>query len=169
MPDPQTSYDGSMPDPQTIIMVLKQEQALRTRHCQVLEAQGRALMLCDRMRFAALETDHAALLVHLQMQDAARRSALADDAGEPVTVADVLAQMDESHRAHRTLTALRHALGALAERSRTLMQRNEMLIRSELSYLAFSLDLFVEAGRASGQSYGSGMLTGGRLGLDQRA
>jgi len=49
------------------------------------------------------------------------------------------------------------------------MQRNEMLIRNELNYLAFSLDLFVEAGRAAGQSYGGGAMLGARMGLDRRA
>ncbi len=158
-----------MLDTKTLIAVLKQEQTLRTRHCQVLEAQQRALLACDRTRFAALEPDHADLLVQLQEQEIARREVLMDDNGEPQTLSVLLEQMEENSRMARTLAALRDKLRETIERSQILMQRNEMLIRNELSYLAFSLDLFVEAGRTAGQSYGGGAVLGGRLGLDRRA
>jgi len=158
-----------MPNTQMLITLLKQEQTLRARHCQVLEAQQRALLACDRARFMALEPDHADLLVKLEEQETARRSALTDDNGEPVTLSAVLEEMGETTRAFRTLATVRDTLRETIERSRTLMQRNEMLIRNELNYLAFSLDLFVEAGRAAGQSYGGGAMLGGRLGLDRRA
>ncbi len=158
-----------MPNTQTLITLLKQEQTLRTRHCQLLEAQQRALLACDRARFAQLEPAHADLLVQLEAQETLRRAALTDDNGASLTLSAVLEEMDETDRASRTLTGLRDKLRETIERSRTLMQRNEMLIRNELNYLAFSLDLFVEAGRASGQNYGGGALLGGRLGLDRRA
>lgn len=158
-----------MSDTQTLIALLKQEQILRMRHCQLLEAQQRALLACDRARFARLEPDHADLLVQLASQETMRRTALSDDDGEPITLSAVLEQMDETSRACRTLTTLRDKLRETIERSRTLMLRNEMLIRNELNFLAFSLDLFVEAGRATGQSYGGGAFLGGRLGLDRRA
>ncbi len=158
-----------MPDTQTLITILKQEQALRTRHCRLLEAQQRALLSCDRARFAKLEPEHADLLVQLEAQETLRRDALADADGEPVTLSAVLEDMGETTRASRTLTTLRDTLRETIDRSRILMQRNEMLIRNELNYLAFSLDLFVEAGRAAGQSYGGGAMLGGRLGLDRRA
>ncbi len=92
-----------------------------------------------------------------------------DDNGEPQTLPVLLEQMEENSRMARTLAALRDKLRETIERSQILMQRNEMLIRNELSYLAFSLDLFVEAGRTAGQSYGGGAVLGGRLGLDRRA
>jgi len=158
-----------MPDTQTLISILKQEQILRLRHCKLLEAQGRALLACDRARFGKLEPDHADLLVQMAAQETARQSALTDEDGEMQTLSAILEEMEENSRARRTLTMLRDTLRETIERSRILMQRNEMLIRNELNYLAFSLDLFVEAGRAAGQSYGGGAILGPRLGLDRRA
>lgn len=158
-----------MPDTQTLISILKQEQILRLRHCKLLEAQGRALLACDRARFGKLESDHADLLVQMAAQETARQSALTDEGGEAQTLSAILEEMEENSRARRTLTMLRDTLRETVERSRTLMQRNEMLIRNELNYLAFSLDLFVEAGRTAGQSYGGGATLSPRLGLDRRA
>lgn len=158
-----------MYDTQALITVFKQEHSLRTRHCQVLEAQQRALLACDRARFIALEPDHADMMVKLEEQEALRQTALMDDDGEAITLSAVLEEIEGNSRAFRILTSLRDKLYETIERSRTLMQRNEMLIHNELSYLEFSLDLFVEAGRSAGQSYGGGAMLGGRLGLDRRA
>lgn len=158
-----------MTDPKTLTTILKRELALRTRHCQLLEAQGRALLACDRARFTALEPGLADMLAQMQAQETARRAALTDDNGDPLTLSALLEQMEPDSRAWGTLTSLRDSLRETIERSQTLMQRNEMLIRSELSFLAFSLDLFVEAGRAAGQGYSGGTRLGGRLGLDRLA
>ncbi len=158
-----------MPSPQQIAAVLKQEHALRLRHCQILEAQGRALLACDRPRFVALEAEHADLLVLLDAQKAARQDVLVDDAGHPQTLTFLMEAMPESARPRRTLEGLRTALLEAADRAQTLARRNEMLIQNELNYLAFALDLFVEAGRTASSGYGGRALIGGRLGLDRRA
>ena len=46
--------------------------------------------------------------------------------------------------------------------------RNQSLINNELNYIAFMLDLFVEAGRSAETGYGAGSM-GPRLLLDRRA
>lgn len=157
-----------MPDIKQITTLLKQEHALRLRHCRLLEAQQAALLACDRARFTTLEPEHADIVALLADHEALRTEALFGDDGEAITVSVLLETLPEG-RVRQALAAARDALVSAAERTQTLSRRNEMLIRNELSYLEFSLDLFVEAGRAAGQSYGGGALLGGRLGLDRRA
>lgn len=158
-----------MPSLPQLIAVLKQEHALRLRHCRLLEAQGRALLACDRARFMALETEHAALLVEMEAQAVRRQEVLADDTGTPQTLTQLLETMPEDTRPRRALESLRDALLAAASRAQTLARRNEMLIQNELNYLTFALDLFVEAGRTANRGYGGRALIGGCLGLDRRA
>lgn len=151
-----------------IIAVLKREHALQVRHSQILEAQQRALMACDRVRFCALEGDYADLLVLLEKQDTARRAALTDEAGDALTVTAVLESLPEG-RTRLVMQTLRDGLRKTLAYIETLSRRNEMLIRNELNYLTFTMDVFVEAGRSAGQSYGGATSLGGRLGLDRRA
>lgn len=158
-----------MPSLPQLIAVLKQEHALRLRHCRLLEAQGRALLACDRARFIALETEHAALLVEMEAQAVRRQEVLADDTGAPQTLSHWLETMPDDARPRRALESLRDALFAAASRAQTLARRNEMLIQNELNYLTFALDLFVEAGRTANRGYGGRALIGGCLGLDRRA
>ncbi len=66
--------------------MLRDELALQTRHCKLLEAQEQALLACDRERFAALQDEHARMLAALEAQDAARRAALTDEEGQPLTL-----------------------------------------------------------------------------------
>lgn len=59
-------------------------------------------------------------------------------------------------------------LSKTVDQNRVLSARNEQLINNELKYIAFMLDLFVEAGRSAEAGYGVGSGVG-RLLLDRRA
>ncbi len=159
-----------MPDAKHILQVLRDELALQMRHCKLLEAQEQALLACDRARFTALQDDYASVLVALEAQDAARRNALADESG-PLTLSQLREAVPVESR--RGLDTLGDGLTQTVERIQTLSRRNKTLIQNELDYFAFTLDLFVEAGRSIDTGYGpgggrSGHLTG-RLMLDRRA
>jgi len=159
-----------MPDAKHILQVLRDELALQTRHCKLLEAQEQALLACDRARFTDLQDDYASVLVALEAQDAARRAALEDGSG-PLTLSQLKDLVPAKSR--HGLDALGDGLTQTLDRIQTLSRRNKTLIQNELDYFAFTLDLFVEAGRSSDASYGprgmrSGHLTG-RLMLDRRA
>ena len=136
-----------------ILQVLRAELALQTRHGNLLEAQQLALLACDRPRFAALQEDYAQVVVQLEAQDTARKAALQDENGQALTLSAIkdralpkdlpkLASLEES---------LRQAL----DKVQALTRRNQTLIQNELDYLAFSLDLFVEAGRTADNGYGA--------------
>ena len=158
-----------MIDTKRILKTLRDELALQTRHCKLLEAQEQALLTCDRTRFAALQEEHADMLPLLEAQDTARRSILIDDDGKPLPLS-ALKELIPPHAFRGLEEGLRRTL----ERVQTLTCRNQVLIQNELKYLAFTLDLFMEAGRNADNGYGpnrhngGGRLTG-RLLLDRRA
>ena len=145
-----------MAEPQNIkqiIKVLRDELALQTRHLKLLESQQLALLACDRVRFTALQEEYALVLVQLEAQDTARRAAMTGEDGEPVTVSAVKAQCSE--RNESVLQTLEDSLRRTLDQVQLLTKRNGTLIQNELDYLAFSLDLFVEAGRSADNGYGT--------------
>lgn len=156
-----------MTNEQRLIKNLRQELALQTRHRSLLEAQGRALLACDREHFCTLEEGHAAILVQLQGQEQERTALLCDAAGQPCTLSVFLEGV--SPRGRRTLETLRDSLGKTLAQVRELSTRNQSLINNELKYIAFMLDLFVEAGRSADTAYGTKSGLGRRLLLDRRA
>ena len=153
--------------PKQIMQVLRDELALQTRHCKLLEAQEQALLTCDRGRFAALQEEHCRMLAVLEAQDGARRAALTDEAGTPLT----LTMLKEAFptASLRGLPGLEAGLKKTLDRVQALTRSNQKLIQNELNYLAFTLDLFVEAGRTADKGYGGGGRITGRLLLDRRA
>ncbi len=156
-----------MTDTKRILQVLRDELALQTRHCKLLEAQEQALLTCDRGRFAALQEQHCAMLAVLEVQDDARRAALVDDAGMPLTLSGLKELLPPASL--RGLPALENNLRRTLDRVQALTRSNRKLIQNELNYLAFTLDLFVEAGRTADNGYGGGGRMVGRLLLDRRA
>ena len=136
-----------------IIKVLRDELALQTRHLKLLESQQLALLACDRARFTALQEDYAVVLVQLEAQDTARRTALAGEDGQPLTL--LLLKEQCSERNQTVLQTLEDSLRQTLGQVQILTKRNQTLIQNELDYLAFSLDLFVEAGRSADNGYGA--------------
>lgn len=155
-----------MTDAQPLIQCLKQQSTLQMRHCQILEAQGRALLACDRPRFSALQDEYAQLLLQLQEQEKNRRALMQDEQGNPCTLTQLMENYPE--RSQKTLQTVRDGLRRNLDRAQELSRRNQGLIQNELKYFAFMLDLFVEAGRSAEAEYGGGGL-GRRLLLDRRA
>lgn len=161
-----------MLEPKQILQTLRDELALQKRHCKLLEAQEQALLACDRGRFAALQQEHCEMLAVLEAQDAARRAALTDEAGVPLTLSALKETLPATNL--RGLPSVEDGLRRTLDRVQALTRSNQKLIQNELNYLAFTLDLFVEAGRTADNGYGppngggSGRLTG-RLLLDRRA
>ena len=156
-----------MPEPKQIIQVLRDELALQKRHCKLLEAQEQALLACDRGRFAALQEEHCGMLAALEAQDDARRAALKDEGGAPLTLSALKERLPETSL--RGLPAVEDGLRQTLDRVQALTRSNQKLIQNELNYLAFTLDLFVEAGRTADNGYGGGGRAAGRLLLDRRA
>ncbi len=156
-----------MPDTKKILKVLRDDLTLQTRHCKVLEAQELALLTCNRALFAQTQEQHAALVAKLEVQDTARRAALVDGDGQPITLSGLKGIAPESSL--RGLDALENGLKHILEQVQTLTRRNRSLIQNELDYIAFSLDLFVEAGRTAGDGYGGAGIAAGRLLMDRRA
>ena len=106
------------------------------------------------------------MLGQLEMQDQARRAALTTPDG-PVTIASIIKAAEG--QSQRILSQLRGDLGRLLERVQALSHQNEQLLQNELDYIAFTLDLVVEAGRKGDSPYGGGVALAGRMGLDRRA
>lgn len=154
-------------DTKHVIKVLREELALQTQHRKLLEAQEQALLACDRARFVALQVEHARMLGQLEAQDAACREALRDNAGSPVTLSALKATAPAGSL--RALTALEDGLQGTLTQVQALTRRNKTLIQNELDYLAFTLDLFLEAGRCADAGYGGNGRMAGRLLLDRRA
>ena len=145
-----------MAEPQNIkqiLKVLRDELALQTRHLKLLESQQLALLACDRVRFTALQEEYALVLVQLEAQDTARRAAMVDEDGEPLMLSVLKTQCAERNQA--VLQALEDSLRQTLDQVQVLTKRNGTLIQNELDYLAFSLDLFVEAGRSADNGYGT--------------
>lgn len=149
----------------TIHQVLRDELHLQTRHRQLLESQQAALLACDRARFCALHDDYSALLVELNAQQDVRKAILRHDDGSPLTLTLLLELLPET--SCRRLRPVRESLQRTLERVQALNRQNQQLIENELNYIAFSLDLCVEAGRKNDNGYGGG--GGGRLLLDRSA
>ena len=163
-----------MPEPINIKLILKtlrDELALQTRHARLLESQQLALLACDRARFTALQDEYALVLVQLEAQDTARRAALTDENEEPIALPALKEECSERNKT--TLQALEDSLRRTLDQVQGLTRRNQTLIQNELNYLAFSLDLFVEAGRSADSGYGKNGGSRGRLSslllLDRRA
>ena len=158
-----------MTDTQQILKVLRDELTLQTRHCKLLEAQEQALLACDRERFTVLQVEHAEMLPALEAQDALLRETLRGEDGDLLTLSALKEILPPN-----SLRGLEDRLRQTLERVQTLSSRNQTLIQNELKYLAFTLDLFVEAGRNADIGYGpkgrsyNGRLTG-RMLLDRRA
>ena len=141
-----------MPDTKQVLKALRDELALQTRHRRLLEAQEQALLACDRIRFSSLQIEHAQMVAELEAQDDARKAAMADEAGAPMTLTAWKEQAEPADRAK--LEAIGDRLRETLERVQTLTRRNKTLITNELDYIAFTLDLFVEAGRSNDVGYG---------------
>lgn len=156
-----------MTDAQPLTKFLRQQWALQTQHCRLLEAQGQALIACDRPRFCALQADYDRLLADLEKQEAVRAALMQDTEGQARTLTALIGQFPEGTRLR--LIALRDGLRATLEKAQDLARRNQRLIQNELDYMAFTLDLFVEAGRNADAAYGGLGMAGGRLFLDRRA
>ena len=153
-----------------VLKALRDELALQTRHVKLLESQQIALLACDRVRFTALQDEYALVLVQLEAQDTARRAAMTGDDGEPILLSALKECASERNAA--TLQVLEDSLRRVLEQVQSLTRRNQTLIQNELNYLAFSLDLFVEAGRSADNGYGQRSGQGSRLSslmLDRRA
>ncbi len=136
-----------------IIKVLRDELALQTRHLKLLESQQLALLACDRVRFTALQEEYTLVLVQLEAQDAARRAAMTGENGEPLVLSVLKAECIERNQS--VLQTLEDSLRRTLDQVQLLTKRNQTLIQNELDYLAFSLDLFVEAGRSADNGYGA--------------
>ena len=156
-----------MLEPKNILRILRQELALQTRHCKLLEAQQQALLACDRVRFTEMQSAHKQILRELEVQHTERQAALQDEDGNLHSLTSLRECVPASSL--RGLSGLEENLRATLKRVQTLTQRNQMLIQNELNYIAFTLDLFVEAGRCSDNSYGGGFRQAGRLLLDRVA
>lgn len=154
-----------MPNAAHILRVLRDELALQSRHCKLLEAQEAALMSCDRARFFQLQAEHTRLLPLLEAQQEARQAILRDDQNQPCTLSVLIELCPEAGR--RALAGVGESLRATLERIRSLSTRNQQLIENELKYLSFTLELFVEAGRSADRGYG-GRMPGSRMLLDRR-
>ena len=156
-----------MPDIQKILTILRDEQALQTLYCKLLETQQRALLACDRKRFQDTQMEHAQLLARMEVQAAARQAAMRGDDGEPCVLSAIVEDLPE--RIRRPILNVRDTLRLTLDRIQELSRQNERLINNELEYIAFSLDLFVEAGRKADILYGGRSLNGCRLLLDRLA
>lgn len=160
-----------MTDIKPILRVLRDTLKLYTRHCRLLEAQEQALLLCNRERFTSLQTEHAHLLIDLEAQESVRRAAMTGEDGEPLTLSAL--KMAASTGQQRELETLEENLRSALDRISLLSCRNKLMIQNELEYFAFTLDLFVEAGRSADSGYGPGAGGGvrppARLLLDRRA
>ena len=156
-----------MTEPKKILQTLRAELTLQTRHCRLLEAQEQALLLCDRAQFTSLQTAYVQLLPELEAQDAECRAVLQDDAGAALTLSALKDFVPAGSLPG--LPALENSLRRVLDRVQTLTRRNLELIQNELDYLAFTLDLFVEAGRCTDNGYGGRGRQIGRLLLDRVA
>lgn len=136
-----------------ILKVLREELALQTRHLKLLESQQLALLACDRVRFTTLQDDYAVVLVQLEAQDTGRRAVLVGEDRQPLTLSLLKALCSE--RTQSILQTLEDSLRRTLDQVQLLTKRNQTLIQNELDYLAFSLDLFVEAGRSADNGYGT--------------
>ena len=160
-----------MADAKKILKVLQDELKLQNRHLRLLEAQHSALLACDRPRFCGLKEEHALMLSLLESQEAIRCSVMRDEAGNTVSLSALLREIPQI--SHRNILAVSQELKRILGRVQVLGQQNQKMIQNELEYIAFTLDLFVEAGRKADVSYanygGRRPTVGTRMFLDRLA
>jgi hypothetical protein len=159
-----------MAEAKKILKVLQDQLQIQTRHIRLLEAQQCALLACDRPRFCELQEEHASLLALLEKQEAARCAVMCDQAGNTVSLSKLLEGIPQND--HRNILAVSDSLKSALDRVRLLGQQNQQMIQNELEYLAFTLDLFMEAGRKADNTHaygGSRPTVGTRMFLDRRA
>lgn len=156
-----------MIDPQALLKALRLHWALHQRHCKLLKAQQSALLACDREKFCALQPEHDLLVQQVQQQEEALRVLIQGGAGSAATLSAQLACLPE--RTRRPLQAVQSGLLRTLQETRALSERNAQLIQNELHYLDYTLDLFIDAGRAADAGYGGRGPMRGRLLLDSLA
>jgi hypothetical protein len=154
-----------MADPNKILKLLRDELTLQTRHCKLLEAQQKALLACDRPRFCAIQAEQELMLRLIEAQWTAREAALHDGSGNLLALSALIERVPPAQQ--RALGMVRDSLRKTLERVQELNAQNQKLIKNELEYIAFTLDLFVEAGRKAQTSYGGRFR--GRMLLDRCA
>jgi|SRR3569833_2470148 len=156
-----------MADPQKVLKLLRDELDLQTRHQKLLEAQQNALLACDRPRFCGMQAEQNLMLQLLEAQKTAREAEMADQNGNLIAISALLERCPEKQQ--RGLMLVRDALIKTINRVHELTEQNKQLIENELEYIAFTLDLFVEAGRKARKDYGGFGSLRGRMLLDRCA
>jgi hypothetical protein len=157
-----------MADPQKVLKLLRDELDLQTRHMKLLEAQQTALLACDRPRFCEMKAEQDLMLRLLDAQQTAREAEMVDCNGNLLAITALLERTPEKQQ--RALGLVRDSLIKTIKRVQELTVQNKQLIENELEYIAFTLDLFVEAGRkATRNDYGGFGSLRGRMLLDRRA
>lgn len=156
-----------MADPQKVLKLLRDELDLQTRHMKLLEAQQSALMACDRPRFCGMREEQDLMLQLLDAQKTAREAELMDPTGNLMAISALMERCPEKQQ--RALGLVRDSLTKTIKRVRNLSDQNKVLIENELEYIAFTLDLFVEAGRKKKNDYGGFGCLRSRMLLDRRA
>jgi len=156
-----------MADPQKVLTLLRNELDLQTRHMKLLEAQQTALLACDRPRFCEMKAEQELMLQLLDAQQTAREAEMVDGNGNLLAISALLERTPEKQQ--RALGLVRDSLIKTINRVQELTLQNKQLIENELEYIAFTLDLFVEAGRKATKSdYGGFGSLRGRMLLDRR-
>lgn len=152
---------------QRILNLLKEELALQNRHCRLLEDQQKALLACDHARFGSMQEEHALMLSLIDTQQVNREAAMRDDTGKLMQLSELIDSLPEKTR--RAFGLVRDSLMKTVARIQKLSRENEQLIKNELEFIAFTLDLYVEAGRKADTDYGGYGALRSRMLLDRRA
>ena len=156
-----------MADPQKVLTLLRTELEIQTRHKKLLETQQEALLACDRPRFCGMKAEQDLMIQLLDAQKTAREAELAEPNGNLLAISALMERCPEKQQ--RALGLVRDSLIKTISRVQELSEQNTQLIENELEYIAFTLDLFVEAGRKADILYGGRSLNGCRLLLDRLA
>ena len=156
-----------MADTHQLIKFLRSNIALQSRNCHLLEAEQKALMACNRPLFCELHARHNELLREMQQADFERKCLLTAENGSVGTIGQLLALLPARER--RVAENLRDTLRKISEHAGALCLRNRMLIRNEVKYMSFMMDLFIETGRNEETKYSSYAAFRGRALLDRRA
>jgi hypothetical protein len=156
-----------MADPQKVLKLLRDELDLQTRHMKLLEAQQSALLACDRPRFCEMHAEQQLMFQLLDAQQTACEAELQDSNGNLIAISALMERCPEKQQ--RALGLVRESLIKTINRVQDLGEQNKQLIENELEYIAFTLDLFVEAGRKAKNDYGGFGSLRGRMLLDRRA
>ena len=155
-----------MADPQKVLTLLRTELELQTRHKKLLETQQEALLACDRPRFCGMKAEQDLMLQLLDAQKTAREAELEEPNGNLLAISALMERCPEKQQ--RALGLVRDSLIKTINRVQELTEQNAQLIENELEYIAFTLDLFVEAGRKTKKDYGGFGSLRGRMLLDRR-